>query len=203
MQNNIIKRAKFAVVTVALLFAGHAHAFFSPLSVGIIPPVQFPPDEFSITGVRISAIYGNHRDLYGIDIGVLGNITQQDFVGIGISGLANITHGNTTIIGLQLAGAVNYNSQKTNVYGVQVALGMNDNTAESSVTGLQLALVNLSPNTTINGFQLGIYNRALTVNGFQIGLVNATNSLRGLQIGLINFNHTGFFEVSPILNVGF
>lgn len=196
-------KIKILLTGVLMLFSTQAFAFFSPLSVGIIPPVQFPPEDFSITGVRLSLLYGDHRDIYGLDFGVLGNVTQQDFTGLAISGLANITHGTTTVIGLQAAGLMNINTNKTNVYGLQLALGLNNNTAASSVTGFDIALVNLVPNTDIYGFQVGVYNKALSVTGFQIGLVNVVNQLRGVQIGLINFNHTGLFSVSPILNVGF
>jgi hypothetical protein len=175
----------------------------SPLSVNIVPPVQFPPSDFSVTGARVSALYGKHRDMYGIDIGVLGNITEQRFVGAAVSGLFNMTHGNTTVLGLQLAAIANINTQKTNVYGVQAALMSNWNEAESSVTGLQFSVANVSPNTSIYGLQAGLYNKARSVYGFQIGLVNIANDLHGIQIGLVNFNHTGTFSVSPILNVGF
>lgn len=188
----------FAVTTTA-----HAE-FVSPLSVGVINPVQFPPDDFNVAGLRLSLGWGDHRDVYGLDVGLLGNITRQRFVGLALAGGANITQGDTTIIGLQLAGGANVNMQKTNVYGLQAALGVNSNSAESSVTGLQIALLaNLAAHTDIYGFQIGLYNRAKHVYGFQIGLVNVTDSLSGLQIGLINFNHTGLFAVSPILNFGF
>jgi hypothetical protein len=199
----MINKIKHIVVAAAILFTSHAHAFFSPLSVGILPPIQFPPSDFSITGARISLLWGHHRDIYGLDLGVLGNVTDQEFTGIGIAGITNITHGTTKAIGLQLAGVANVNTNKTSVYGAQVALGLNYNTASSSVAGLELALINLAPNTDIYGLQLGLYNKALSVYGFQIGLVNVTSSLHGVQIGLINFNHTGFFTVSPFLNVGF
>ncbi len=177
--------------------------FYSPLAVGIIKPVQFPPDDFNVSGLRLSLGWGDHRDVYGLDFGLLGNITRQRFVGIGVSGLANITHGETTIIGLQLAGGANVNYQKTNVYGLQLALGVNSNSAESSVNGFQVALANLSDHTTIRGVQLGLYNKAQKVYGLQIGIVNVAESLSGLQIGLINFHRTGVFAVSPILNFGF
>lgn len=191
------------ITTLVLLFSWDVFAAFSPVAVSILPPVQFPSEDFSITGLRASVLWGRHRDLYGLDFGVLGNITDQDFVGAAVSGVFNITHGTTKILGLQLAGAANYTTQKTNVYGVQAALGLNLNTAESSVAGLQLALANVSQNTNIYGVQAGIYNRAKDVYGLQIGLVNMANSLHGVQIGLINFNHTGLFAVSPILNIGF
>lgn len=175
----------------------------TPLAVAIVPPVQFPGDDFDITGLRLSLGYGRHRDVYGVDLGVIGNITTQDFVGIGISGLFNYTEGMVTAVGLQAAGITNINNQKTNVYGAQLALGANVNYAESSVTGLQFALVNWSPHTTIYGLQTGLYNKAQAVYGFQIGLVNQCESLHGLQIGLINFHAKGMFSVSPILNFGF
>ena len=95
------------------------------------------------------------------------------------------------------------NSNQARIYGVQLAGILNMNEAEASVFGLQLALANVASHTTINGFQVGIYNRALDVRGFQIGLVNVTDNLHGMQIGFINFNKTGTFVVSPILNIGF
>ncbi|WP_413581280.1 LA_2272 family surface repeat-containing protein [Bdellovibrio sp. HCB288] len=185
------------------LITSQSFAAFTPLSVAIVPPIQFPPEDFSITGLRLSALWGQHRDVYGVDLGLLGNITDQDFVGIGVSGVFNATYGNTRIIGLQLAGMGNYNKQKTSVVGLQAALMTNYNVAESSVYGVQLSLANISAFTAIYGLQLGLYNRAKSVYGFQIGLINVTDNLHGLQIGLVNMNNTGPFKISPILNVGF
>ncbi len=197
-KNILITLVLFIVLSTSASFAA-----VTPLSVSIAPPVQFPPQDFSITGVRLSLLWGHHRDVYGLDFGVLGNITDQDFVGIGVAGGFNATYGSTSIIGLQLAGLGNYNQQKTSVVGLQAALLTNINVAESSVYGVQLAVTNLSTNTSIYGAQLGVYNRAKSVYGIQLGLVNIADNLHGLQIGLVNFNNTGVFKVSPILNVGF
>ncbi|QDK45257.1 hypothetical protein DOM22_08870 [Bdellovibrio sp. ZAP7] len=199
MKKNILLSLIFTIVC----SASASFAAVTPISVAIAPPVQFPPQDFSITGIRLSALWGHHRDVYGLDFGVLGNITDQDFVGIGIAGGFNATYGSTNIIGLQLAGLGNYNQQKTNVVGLQAALISNINVAESNVYGVQLAVTNLSTNTSVYGAQLGVYNRAKSVYGIQLGLVNITDNLHGLQIGLVNFNNTGVFKVSPILNVGF
>lgn len=190
-------------ISVSFLTSLTVTAAVTPLSVSILPPVQFPPEDFSITGVRASLFWGKHRDLYGLDFGLLGNMTEQSFVGIGVSGVFNLTRGNTTILGLQLAGLTNINKNKTDVFGAQATLGLNLNTATSSVTGLQFALANHSPFTDIRGFQVGIYNKANSVYGIQIGLVNFAANLHGIQIGLMNFNDKGPFKVSPILNVGF
>lgn len=189
-----------ALVTV---FTVNSYAAMSPLSVSIAPPIQFPPADFSVTGVRASVLWGRHRDLYGIDLALGGNITEQTFTGIGISGIFNYTKGTTTALGAQLAGITNINTNKTSVYGLQAALGANINTAASKVVGLQFALANLSGHTDIYGVQAGLYNKAQSVYGFQIGLVNECANLHGLQIGLVNFHHQGVFRVSPFLNFGF
>lgn len=190
------------IFTFALVsFTPLAKAFNSPLSVNIIPPVQFPSSEFSVTGARVSALWGKHRDVYGIDLGLIGNMTEQRFVGLAVSGLFNQTSGETTILLLQGAIGANLNVQKTAVYGIQLA-ALNKNDAESKLVGLGLGLVNLSPNMSIYGFQAGLFNTARSVYGFQIGIINQTNDLHGLQIGLLNFATNGPFAVSPILNIG-
>ncbi len=187
-----------------LIFQSKAFAIVSPLSVSIVPPLQFPSSEFTVTGARLSLLWGKHKDIYGLDIGAIGNITEGNFVGIGVSGIFNLTNGKTTILGLQAAGLANVNTKESKIFGLQIALGLNQNDAASTMVGLQIAaLANLSGFSNIYGAQIGIYNHALEVYGMQIGLVNSAKNLHGLQIGLLNFNEGGVFRVSPILNVGF
>ncbi len=186
---------------VLILTSSNALAFNSPLSISVVPPVQFPNSEFSVTGARLSALWGKHRDVYGLDLGLVGNMTEQRFVGLAVSGLFNQTSGDTTILLLQAAVGANLNAQKTAVYGLQVA-ALNKNDAESKLIGIGLGLVNLSPNMSIYGFQAGLYNKARSVYGLQIGIINQTTDLHGIQIGLLNFAMNGPFAVAPILNVG-
>lgn len=193
-----------AVALVAGIVPSTAQAAVSPLGVAILPPVQFPPEDFNIAGVRASVIWGKHRRVYGFDLGAIGNITTLEFVGIAAAGGFNYNQASATVIGLQVAGGANVNGGKTSVVGVQVAGGLNLNYAETSVIGLQLAaLGNHSPFAKIYGLQVGLYNRANEVFGLQVGLVNFAQDLHGIQIGLINFNAKGLFAVAPILNVGF
>lgn len=188
----------------SLLLFQTAQAAISPVSLSVAPPVQFPPGDFSVTGVRASVLWGKHRSMYGLDLGVLGNITEQNFTGIAVSGIFNATQGGTLITGLQFAGLANINTSATTIVGLQGTLGVNYNSAAATVSGIQLALLaNLSPFTDIYGVQVGLYNRAKVVNGLQIGLVNVADNLHGLQIGLVNFNKSGPFAISPLLNVGF
>ena len=181
----------------------YAASAISPVSIGLMPPVQFPSDDFAITGARISLLYGHHRNVYGLDIGALGNITDQTFTGMALSGLFNNTRGTTNILGLQAAGLTNINTGKVAVYGLQVALGVNYQSAASDVYGVQFAVVNQAAFTDIVGLQVGVYNRAKDVYGFQIGVVNIAENLHGIQIGLINFHNKGLISVSPIINIGF
>jgi hypothetical protein len=202
------ERMKKYILVLAILSAlvtnESAQAFVSPVSVNIAPPVQFPPSDFNVAGIRASVLWGRQRDVTGIDIGVLGNITEQSFTGLAVSGVFNYTQNTATVLGLQFAGVTNINTNKTSVYGLQLALGANFNQAASMVAGFQIAvLANVAPFTDIYGFQIGLYNRAKEVYGFQIGLVNVVDNLHGVQIGLVNFNKSGPFAVSPILNVGF
>jgi hypothetical protein len=198
-----MKQIKFFVFALTLLFSLPSLAAVSPLSISVVPPLQFPPKDFSVTGARASVLWGQHRDLYGVDLGLVGNITEQTFTGVAISGLFNYTKGTTTALGTQLAGLANINKNKTRVLGLQVALGANINYAESSVIGVQLALANLSQHTKIYGVQIGAYNKAKAVYGLQVGIVNSASNLHGLQIGLLNIHEQGIFKYSPVLNFGF
>lgn len=187
-----------------LLSGARAQAFFSPLGVSLIPPVEFPPEEFSITGARASVIWGKHRGMYGLDLGLIGNVTEQNFVGLGVAGVFNMTSGEATVLGFQLAGIANVNSTKANIFGLQLAGAVNSNLGEATLVGVQVALLsNYSPYTHVYGVQVGLYNKAREVHGFQIGLCNVTENLHGIQLGLVNFNTHGLFAIAPILNIGF
>ena len=102
-----------------ILPAHQASAAMTPLAIGIIPPVQFPPSKFDIVGLRASVIYGNHRSVSGIDLGLIGNMTEVSFAGLAVAGGFNRNKGKATILGLQLAGIANLNMEKTGVYGLQ------------------------------------------------------------------------------------
>lgn len=183
--------------------AERAQAFVSPLSLSLVPPIEFPSEDFTVGGLRLSILWGEHRSVYGFDFGAVGNITEQDFGGMAVSGGFNSTNGQATIVGFQIAGIANVNMGKLSMYGVQVA-AVNYNKGEAGGFGVMAGLLgNISPDLTFGGIQVGLYNRALTMYGFQIGLVNVVDNLHGLQIGLVNFNRNGPFAVSPILNVGF
>lgn len=185
----------------SFLTATSAFAAVTPIAISVFPPVSFPPNDFTTAGVRASILWGDIKDVYGLDLGGIGNITEHGFGGVAVSGVFNITQG--TAKGTQIAGLFNNNVQKTDIIGLQLAGLLNKNTAASTVFGLELAAINLAPFTSVTGFQVGLFNKALNVNGFQIGVVNMTQNLHGIQIGLLNFYEKGLFVVAPVINIGF
>jgi len=164
---------------------GYPRSLSTPIQIGIYPPVQFPPDNFTVKGLRLSIAMGRSQNMYGIDLALIGNNTEQDFGGLALAGIFNWNEETATIYGAQLAGVTNINRGSAAVYGIQASL-----------------FANLSSYTDIYGVQLGIYNRARNVYGLQLGLVNVASSLHGIQIGLANFNDSGPFGVAPLINFG-
>jgi hypothetical protein len=179
-----------------------AQAGISPIGIGIVPPIQFPPENFSVTGVRVNPIFGSHHQVYGLDAGVLGNITLHNMGGVQVAGGFNYNKGDTAGL-FQAAGVGNWNISKVNIYGAQIAGGINSNKGESFVLGVVAAIANITEHTKVVGVEVGAYNSAREVYGFQIGIVNKVENLHGLQIGVINFHNRGLFSVSPIINFGF
>lgn len=196
-------------ILIALGILFNSQAAFSeetketPFSLSLFSPVQFPPAEFnSVRGLRTSLLWGQHRNVYGVDLGLGFNHTEQDFMGLGIAGVGNINDGQTIIFGFQVAGLMNLNNQRADIYGIQAAL-FNENADNSKIFGMQFGVANMNELIEIYGLQVGFYNSATEIHGLQVGIINSTKNLYGVQIGLINFNSRGLFKVLPLLNAGF
>ena len=193
------------VVLPLFIFSAEFACADAVVGSGVIPYwTQAPGPGESIKGLRMSVGAAAHKEMYGLDIGIVGNLTTSKFVGMGIGGIFNYTDVNATIVLLQLAGVFNLNIGKTEVYGIQLAPGANIHWADSNVYGVQMALgANIAPKTNIYGFQFGLYNDAAHVYGFQLGLINRAKSLHGIQVGLSNYNASGWLAWFPLVNVGF
>lgn len=123
----------------------------TPLKIGIFPPLQLPHSQYGVTGLRL-AVVGKSRTVRGIDLALLGNMTEVDNKGIAIAGLFNYNRGSSAVIGLQFAGLANVNAGHSSVYGVQVAA----HNKAGTVYGLQLGLINVAE--TLHGIQIGLFN---------------------------------------------
>jgi len=82
--------------------------------------------------------------------------------------------------------------------GIQIgAINLDD-----TMAGLQIGLLN-QPFQTMQGLQVGFYNRAETMAGVQLGLFNGANKMTGVQIGLFNVIQESPVPFLPIINAHF
>lgn len=149
---------KAILLVTGILFSISAVAVESdntPLEIALFPPLQLPSTGYGVTGLRLSLV-GKNREVRGLDIALLGNMTDVAFRGVAISGLFNYNPGSSTITGLQVAGLANINSGTNSVYGVQLAV--------------------FNSAGTVHGLQLGLVNMAKELHGVQIGLVNMNSN---------------------------
>jgi hypothetical protein len=123
----------------------------SPIGIDLFPPVQFPNSDFAVNGLRLSLV-GLNREARGLDLAILGNITNQTFKGLAIAGLFNYNRVTADIIGFQIACLANINMTASNLYGIQ--LGAYNKVGK--VHGIQLGLINVTHE--LHGIQIGLIN---------------------------------------------
>lgn len=180
------------------IFALVSPVGFSFISKGV--QGQFPPKEWSVYGLRFNIFGAEHKNVAGIDAGGY-NVTNEMFAGMQV-GLFNYNKKDSYFVIGQL-GLMNTNVGKTFALGGQIAIFANNNKGPTDIVGIQFAMANLGKQTTIYGWQLGIYNRAARVVGFQMGLVNYAENLHGFQLGLLNMCKSCLIEIMPGINMGF
>jgi hypothetical protein len=174
-----------------------------PVTFNLVPGAQVAKTESTVVGIRVSGVYGENKNMIGLDVGILGNVTSDTFGGAAVAGLFNKTGKMAVVTLFQVAGLTNINSGKAYIYGFEFAGLVNTVGDEGSIWGAQIAgLTNYAPKTDVHGLQLGLVNRARKVHGFQIGAVNIADSLSGIQLGLLNINHHGI-PFMPVINIGF
>lgn len=183
-----MKSATWVLAFAALLCGGLVSAAsgqsaddhpYTPFMLSLVTPLQVPPRDFDVGGLRINAIYGECHDFDGLDISALVGRTTGHANGFQASLLANVVDGDG--FGMQ-AGAVNY--VKGEYAGLQV--GLCANYAEKAKT-----------------LQIGFYNGAEHIEGIQIGVINTTRTMIGIQIGVVNVIQDNDVPFLPIINCYF
>lgn len=198
-----MKSLKFIILGCFILFTHFSFASV-PAGGGAFPGLQIPEYDGEIKGIRLNTGWGYHKTVYGIDMGLIGNTTSNDFVGMAVAGVFITNLGRTVVTGLQFAGLLNRNSGKTHIGGMQMTLGINSaGKGVTNVYGMQVAGLGNIGKINVYGLQFGLYNEAETVYGFQIGLINKAKSLHGIQIGLANFADDALLSFFPVINIGF
>lgn len=167
----------------------------SPLGISIFPAAEIPSRDWDVVFLRVNVFVGRHREVYGVDVGAIGNETEGVFVGIQSAGLYNRIGSSEGAF--QLAGILNRSAG--DFVGLQAALAAN--ITDGTMTGFQLGLVNRA--ARLDGLQIGLFNIAETGSGVQIGLWNSAQSLEGLQIGFGNYNADSSMPFFPVVNFAF
>ncbi len=182
--NKSVKATVFvlALLSVGLVVPASAQdqdRAYTPFMLSLVTPLQVPPRDFNVGGLRINAIYGECHDFDGLDLSALVGRATGHANGFQAALLANVVEGDG--FGLQ-AGAVNY--VKGEYAGLQ--LGVCANYAEKAKV-----------------LQIGFYNGAEHIEGMQIGVINTTRTMIGIQIGLINVIQDNDVPFLPIINCYF
>ena len=170
-------------------------AGLSPLAVSIVPPAQFPAEDWDVCGLRLNLFVGRHRDVSFVDVGVLGNVADGNLSGLEFAGIYNRVGESDGAI--QVAGI--YNGVRGDFAGLQISVAAND--VGGDMEGVQISLVNLAEDGA--GLQIGLFNRAERFSGLQLGLANYAYQLEGIQIGLFNVIEDSNVPFMPIVNVAF
>jgi hypothetical protein len=117
-----------------------------PVQLALFTPVQIFPEDNSISGVRLSLIYGRNVTVSGLDLGLINHTTTGKSLGV-----------QWGLVGMVESDFVGWQNNWVNV-------------VENDFEGFQWGLVNYANHA--NGFQLGLVNYAVSMKGLQIGLVN-------------------------------
>ena len=164
-------------------------------AAALVPSVQTPDKDADVALMRASLVCGRHKNVYGLDFGVIGNITDEEMLGCGIAFVFNWSGNSRSAF--QFAGVLNRSDR--DFKGMQTALVVND--VERDFVGLQIALANLTDG--LSGMQFGGFNKARTGTGFQLGAVNVAEQFTGVQIGILNLNLDSPVPLAPIFNCYF
>lgn len=141
---NYFRISLLASVLLALVPAA-ASAQDSPVQLALFDPVQIVPAGESISGLRLSLLYGRNLNMKGFDWGLVTRTT-----------------GNLTGVQWGLVGMVDGDAKGWQYNLVSLTNG--------SFTGLQMG--GYSSAGYINGLQFSLINNTGTIKGIQLGLIN-------------------------------
>jgi hypothetical protein len=151
MEDAMSKFFSFLNVVLVIAFSFVAQSAMAesdskPIQLSLFSPIQIVPEQNSISGIRLSLLYGKNASVTGFDWGLVSHNTSGMSKGVqfGLVGLvdANFTGWQNTAV----------------------------NITKGEMEGFQWGIVNYAGHA--NGFQLGLVNYAVTMHGLQIGLVN-------------------------------
>ena len=165
----------------------------TPVQISFASPLQLPPFQRDVWGLRANILFGLSGDVYGLDAGLIG-AADGDFGGVSAQGF-NLAGGSAG--GIQLGAVGNYVGK--NFYGLQAGGILNIDVLaaygvqfgavniDREFTGLRLGLVDYS-HDIFDGWQFAAVNvnMADTIGASWSAINYARGNLTGAQIGLFN-----------------
>ena len=221
-----MKKILVLLVCAVMAFSVKAEDRFWGFS--LTPEKQVPTVRDNVKGIRLG-IYGEHYDVYGLDICLGFAQVDHDLKGVSFSICSNTVGGQVTgaqvtifknnvegdlwgvqdswiwnraagkTIGAQVT--VGFNEIYGDLRGAQIATGASIAQKNAEIWGCQLAAYTQA--NTIHGVQFGIFNVAKEVHGLQFGIVNKTVDMDGIQIGICNFIENSDLPFMIIANAKF
>ena len=145
----------------------------SPVMFSLWNPIQFPAQDFDISGLGLGLFYSECCNFDGLNLGLVGVVNGH--ANGWLFDIVNVAYGDG--VGFH-SGLVNYMA--------------------GDFKGLQIGIANQIGSG--DALQIGIYNGAYDMQGCQIGIINTASKFQGVQIGLVNV--IAFSDVSflPIIN---
>jgi hypothetical protein len=187
------------------------HELETPVQLALLTPIQVANSETSVNGFRLNLLYGENKDVHGVDWGFV-NHTTGSFSGFEF-GVVNLVKKDAK--GAQFGffnnvdgdfkgyqGAFLASSTAGSFTGLQT--GWFNATTIGNFTGLQGSFLCSISEGSFSGLQYSLINiTKQDFVGVQFGLFNTCDTLKGVQIGLINIVLKGSPVVSPLINIGF
>ncbi len=134
------------VILVITLLVQPALAQRKPVQLSFVTPIQIVPDDYGVSVMRLSLLYGRNTNVSGLDWGLVSHCTSGMSKGVQFG-----------LVGMVDADFTGFQATAVNI-------------TRHNVEGFQWGIVNYAGHA--NGLQLGIVNYAVSMKGLQIGLVN-------------------------------
>lgn len=132
-------------------------------AIALFPSFEAPCVNYEIDGFRLNIGVGEHVDVYGLDLGVIGNIVRREVGGVQIGLLFNAAGESGGA--LQIAAICNY--------------------VTGDFSGAQIGLFNVAEKGC--GLQVGLVNRSVSFQGLQIGVLNFNEASSVPFFPVVNF----------------
>ncbi len=196
---------KKKLLQLSLFFVISIFSFASnPVMLSLPGHNNFPEGSDSVSGARLSLLYGEAQDVKGLNLSILGISEVENFTGLDLGWFFGASKVNNEFKGVGLS-FVNWHEGHDTGANIAFVNMVNDVNGVNlggvnytrGVSNINIGLVNFNEYESL--IDIGFVNYSAYTT-FQIGLVNATKNLDGLQVGLVNYAENGIFPVLPLVN---